>query len=781
MTPVSLKSHRSQPKPKLVPVRRMRLKLSGLLQGVGFRPFIFGLAEAHSLKGWVQNTREGIAIEIEGSEKSLGDFLNSLKENPPPHSKIDEIETCLLPSINYSTFIIKESDPSGTGNSQLIPDIATCPDCVGEIFDSSDPRYLYPFTNCTKCGPRYTVTESIPFDRACTSMKQFSMCSLCEWEYTDPENRRFHAQTNCCPECGPQLKIINSAGESLGDKHKALQMAVEFLIQGKVIAVKGIGGFHLMAQATTDAAVLLLRKRKHRDEKPFAVLYPSMDAIQNDCEVSSHEEELLKSFQGPIVLLKRKGDPVISKQVAPENPYLGVMLPSNPLHHVLSHFMDTPIVCTSGNLSEEKICTNEQEAIKTLGGIADFFLTHDRPILRHADDSITRVLLGHTQVLRRARGYSPTPIACNGGLKKGLALGGHNKNTIAWMEGNKVIVSPHFGDLEAASTRAAFTATVNSTLKTISSPVEFIAHDAHPDYVSTLHASTLKAPTIPIQHHVAHVFSCMEDNQLQPPFLALGWDGSGFGLDNTIWGGEFFHVTEKQIKRFGSFKTFKLPGGSQAVKEPRRSALGVLYEILGGESIHHPLIQRAFEPRELKNLSSLLKNNLNCPITSSCGRLFDAVASLSDLRQVVSYEGQSAMLLEFASGTPSSKKMYPIKILDGKYTPKNRFAPRVVIDWSGMMEELLEDCTSGVPPGVVSGKFHNTLAEAVVLVAKQAEEDNVLLTGGCFQNRVLTELAVEKLRESGFNPYWQRGFPPNDGGLSLGQLVAASRPDKGML
>ncbi len=781
MPPVSLNSLRSQPKQKLTSVRRMRLKLSGLLQGVGFRPYIFGLAETHSLKGWVQNTKEGIAIDIEGAEKSLGRFLSTLKENPPTHSKIDEIETCLLPPVNHSGFFIKESDSSGMGSSQLIPDIATCPDCVGEIFDPENSRYLYPFTNCTQCGPRYTITESIPYDRARTSMNRFSMCLSCKREYTDPKNRRFHAQTNCCPECGPHMKFLNSAGEALAHKHKALQMAVETLKRGKVIAVKGIGGFHLMVPATTDAAVLLLRKRKYRDEKPFAVLYPSMEAIQNDCEVSSQEKELLKSSQAPIVLLKRKANSIVSKYVAPENPYLGVMLPSNPLHHVLSHYLDAPIVCTSGNLSEEIICTQDQNAIKTLGGVADFFLTHDRPIIRHADDSITRVLLGQTQILRRARGYSPAPIACKGDLKKGLALGGHTKNTIAWMESNKVFVSPHFGDLEASSARAAFIATVNSTLETISSPMEFIAHDAHPEYASTLYADTLKVPTIPVQHHVAHVFSCMADNQLQPPFLALGWDGSGFGLDDTVWGGEFFHVTENQIKRLASFKSFPLPGGNQAIKEPRRSALGVLYELWGDESIHHPLIVRAFETIELKNLNSILKKAIHCPVSSSCGRLFDAVASLSGLRQIVSYEGQSAMLLEFASEAHPSKEMYPVKVDDFKATPMNRFAPRFTIDWSGMIEAIIKDCTNETSPGIISKKFHNTLAEAVVLVAKQAEEDNVLLTGGCFQNRVLTELAVEKLRESGFNPYWQRRLPPNDGGLSLGQLVAASRQDKGML
>lgn len=429
---------------------RLQIVLSGMLQGVGFRPFVFRTASALSLNGWVQNTLQAVMIEVEGQKELLEKFLSILAKEAPSNAYIQKIKTCYLEPAGYSQFEIEESDTEGPLESLLLPDIATCQECLGEIFDPAERRYLYPFTNCTQCGPRYTLIESLPYDRMRTGMKSFPMCALCKEEYQNPADRRFHAQPICCPECGPHLELWDEAGLTVSSRKGALQMTADALNQGHIVAVKGVGGFHLMTLATQNDTVLKLRKRKNRKDKPFALLYPSLDAARNHCDVSALEEGLLRSPQGPIVLLKRKQEELVSsvsREVAPGNPYLGVMLPSNPLHHLLMDRVGQPVVCTSGNLSEEVVCTDEREALKRLTGIADYFLVHNRPIIRHADDSIVRVLLGKSQILRRARGYAPSPITLNDGLPKSIAVGGHDKNTIAWSDGKNILITPHLGDL----------------------------------------------------------------------------------------------------------------------------------------------------------------------------------------------------------------------------------------------------------------------------------------------------------------------------------------------
>ncbi len=765
-------------------VMRLQIVLSGMLQGVGFRPFVFRTASALSLNGWVQNTLQSVRIEVEGQKELLENFLTVLAKEAPSNANIQGIETCYLEPAGYSQFEIEESDTEGLPESLMLPDMATCRECLAEIFDPAERRYLYPFTNCTQCGPRYTLIESLPYDRTRTGMKSFPMCALCKEEYRNPADRRFHAQPVCCPECGPHLELWDGAGLTVSSHQRALLMTVDALNEGHIIAIKGVGGFHLMTLATQNDTVIKLRERKNRKDKPFALLYPSLDAVRNHCDVSALEERLLRSPQGPIVLLRRKREELVSsvsQQVAPGNPYLGVMLPSNPLHHLLMDRVGQPVVCTSGNLSEEVVCTDEKEALKRLTGIADYFLVHNRPIIRHADDSIVQVLLGQSQMLRRARGYAPSPITLSDSLPKCIAVGGHIKNTLAWSNGKNILISPHLGDLGNDTTRSIFKTTMDSTIEYFQANPEFIACDTHPDYASSVYAQRAVQPMIPVQHHVAHAFSCMAENQLQPPFLAVVWDGSGYGMDGTLWGGEFFHVTEEKIGRFASFKSFRLPGGNQAIREPRRSALGALFELMGEESCDVLPILQAFQGSEIKVLKTLLTKNINCPTTSSCGRLFDAAAFLAGSNAINSYEGQAAMTLEFASEASNSKEIYPIEVAPSENSRTGKYAPDYIINWMPMIRALLNDCTQNFCRSTMSRKFHNTLAEAVVLIAEKLEEKQVLLTGGCFQNRILSETVTQRLRGKNFEPYWHRQVPPNDGGLALGQLVAACRPDKGMI
>ena len=751
---------------------RAKAVVRGGVQGVGFRPFIYRLARELNLTGWVSNSTNGVQLEVEGADDHVRQFLVRVEKEKPPLAIIQSFEFSILDPAGYGEFTIHASEETGVKTALILPDIAPCRDCLREIFEPDNRRHRYPFTNCTNCGPRFTIIEELPYDRPKTSMKKFAMCPECSREYHDPANRRFHAQPNACPVCGPQLEFWSTAGMTLARREYALLRAAEEIRSGKIVALKGVGGFQLMADARDDRLIEELRHRKHRSEKPFALMYPALKMVRRDCEVSELEERLLSSPEAPIVLLQRRqsaGVPnAIPSSVAPGNPSLGVMLPSTPLHHLLMRELGFPVIATSGNLSDEPICTDEREALERLAGIADFFLVHDRPILRPIDDSVARIICSREMILRRARGYAPLPIHLETPVPCILALGAHLKNTVALSVGNDIFVSQHIGDLETMQAHAAFHAVAGDLPRLYDAAPEIVACDLHPDYLSTKHAAHLAAqtgaPQHAVQHHWAHVLSCMAENQVEFPALGVAWDGTGFGTDGTIWGGEFLLARSDSFERVAHLRPFHLPGGEMAVKQPRRTAIGLLFEMLGRNAFEQrdlaPL--REFSATDLGVIRQMLERGLHAPVTSSAGRLFDAVAALIGLRQKVSFEGQAAMELEFAI-QPGVEGNYSFTIHEG------------MVDWQPAVVEILRDVRKREPRGVIAAKFHHTLVEIIVEVARQAGEPRVVLTGGCFQNRYLTEHAVRRLTEAGFRPYWHQRIPPNDGGIALGQVIDAAR------
>jgi hydrogenase maturation protein HypF len=755
-------------------IQRIHIAIRGAVQGVGFRPFVYRLASDLGLHGWVLNSAQGVFIEAEGEKHALEEFLLRLDKERPPLAFIQSLESSFLDPVGFAGFEIRASEAEGDKTALILPDIAVCSECLKEIFDPSDRRYRYPFTNCTHCGPRFSIIETLPYDRANTSMRLFGMCRDCRQEYEDPASRRFHAQPNACPACGPQLELWDDNGNAVGSRDEALLAAAESIRAGRIAAVKGLGGFHLIVNATDEAAVERLRERKHREEKPLALMYPSLARIRAECEVAELEARLLTSPEAPIVLLRRRAASVAAA-VAPRNPYLGVMLPYTPLHYLLMHELRMPVVATSGNLSDEPICTDERNALARLSGIADLFLIHNRPIVRHVDDSIARILLGRELVLRRARGYAPLPVRMAKPLTGILAVGAHLKNTIALTVGGNVFVSQHIGDLENEEASEAFRNVIRSFQTLYSTEPISVAADMHPDYLSTRYARSCGPPVTAVQHHYAHVAACMAENELEGPVLGVSWDGTGFGPDGTVWGGEVLLADELSFRRFATFRKFRLPGGERAIREPRRTALGLLYEMFGdalfdGRDLA-PL--RAFRKRELGPLRQMLARSINSPWTSSAGRLFDAVASLLALRQRVNFEGQAAMELEFASDPDESDEAYPFEIHPGSGAGDG--GTLRIVDWAPIILALLDDVSKNIPVGRISRRFHNTLSEIIVAVARCGEERRIVLTGGCFQNRYLTERTVHRLEREGFRPYWHQRVPPNDGGIALGQAVAVAK------
>ena len=749
--------------------QRAKVTVRGAVQGVGFRPHVFRLATELQLEGWVLNSSQGVFIEVEGASDSLRQFLVRLEREKPSRAVIQSLEYSFLDAVGYEGFEIGESDECGPKTTLILPDIATCADCLHDILDAGNRRYRYPFTNCTNCGPRFSVIEALPYDRPNTSMKEFVMCPECEHEYRDPRDRRFHAQPNACPRCGPQLELWNAVGTVLSRADDALCQTAELLRNGKICALKSIGGFQLIVNAQDEAAVARLRLRKRREEKPFAVMFPSVEAVREICVVSQLEERLLRSPESPIVLLRRLefgSSPTLCASIAPRNPNLGVMLPYTPLHHLLLRELAFPVVATSGNLSDEPICTSEEEALERLSGIADAFLVHNRPIVRHIDDSIVRVVRDRELVLRRARGYAPLPVNLRSPLPCVLAVGAHIKNSVALSVGSNVFTSQHIGDLETSQAWAAFRKVAADLPRIFEVSPEAVACDMHPDYLSTKYAAQLGTPVQNVQHHWAHALACMAENELEAPVLAVSWDGTGYGLDGTIWGGEFLRITPVGFERVAHLRQFHLPGGDAAIKQPRRSALGLLHEIWGsGRTDFSKLAPvRDFEEHEFVLIKQMLNKGVNAPITSSAGRLFDGVASLIGLRQHATFEGQAAMELEFAVD-PAIQDAYPFQI-EG--------SDLFIADWRPTIEAIVDEIAAGYRVGVIAAKFHNTLAEMIVAVARRIEQQHIVLTGGCFQNCELTERCVQRLVEAGFRPYWHQRVPPNDGGIALGQIVAVS-------
>lgn len=785
-------------------VKRLRLTIGGTVQGVGFRPFVYQAATRLNLAGWVINSAQGVVLEAEGEASTLQDLIHELRHHPPVHAIIDHIRIEGCPVQGESTFQIRESDNDISANPPsvlILPDLATCPDCQQDITDPQNRRYRYPFTNCTHCGPRFSILTTLPYDRPHTTMAAFTMCPACGAEYHDPGDRRFHAQPNACVHCGPQLDMWDTSGASLLNPQsqqgneiitEVLKRAVEAIQGGQILALKGLGGFHLIVDACNEAAVQRLRERKHRPDKPLALMYPSVERVREDCLVSDLDAQILTSAEAPIVLLSRNENPgtAIAPAVAPHQSRLGVMLPYTPLHHLLLRNLDSPVVATSGNRSGEPVVADEGQVVEKLGDIADLFLVHNRAIATPIDDSIVQVVQNQPCILRRARGYAPfpvqhsswaipsdfpTPAACV------LAVGGHFKSAIALANQHHIFLSHYLGDLDTVETVERFQGAIAHLQHLYQARPTAIACDAHPDYQSTRWAETLatqwNVPLIRVQHHYAHILSVMVEHGLSAPVLGIAWDGTGYGGDGTIWGGECLEITPTGFNRIAHLKPFPLPGGDAAAREPRRSALGVLMAGLGDPAFARtdlaPL--QAFSTAELHTLRSMLHQQVNCPQTSSMGRLFDAIASLLNLCQFNTFEGQAAMGLEGAIA-PGTHPPYPIDFLHATPAP-------IQIDWQPMILGILDDLGHSIPATVIAAKVHRTLVQMILHLAKDyyAPVDRlsmpcpVVLSGGCFQNQVLLAQAIVELRANGFIPYWSTMIPSNDGGLAAGQILAAWR------
>jgi hydrogenase maturation protein HypF len=749
------------------------ISVRGVVQGVGFRPFIYQMAIRHNLKGWVCNTSEAVRIEVEGEAKDIERFLRGLREQAPPMSHIEDITFTWGTLASYDKFEIRHSITE-EGKYQLVsPDIATCPDCLGEIFNPEDRRYHYPFTNCTNCGPRFTIIADIPYDRPKTTMHRFRMCPECQQEYDDPLDRRFHAQPNACPRCGPQLELIDANGKPVACTD-IIDKTSQLLIEGKIIAIKGLGGFLLACDATSQAAVNLLRQRKNRPAKPLAIMVSLLDEARQHCYVNNEEVELLTSPGSPIVLMKWKPESTISKAVAPGLKYLGVMLPYTPLHHILLRETGLPLIMTSGNLSEEPIAKDNDEAIRRLGGIADYFLMHNRDIYARYDDSVMIVERDIPQFVRRARGYAPYPIHLNYNSQRILGCGAEEKNTFCLTQDNFAFVSQHIGDMENLETMEHFLNTIELYKKLFRIEPEIIAHDMHPEYLATKYVKELAVrdniKLIPVQHHHAHIASCMADNGLEAPVIGVSFDGTGYGTDGNIWGGEFMVADFKEFTRVGHLEYLTLPGGGLAIQKPYRTTIGYLLSL--GIDLDRKLpLFKYIDDMELNVIRSQLERNINAPLTSSCGRLFDAVSALIGIRGVIEYEAQAAIDLEMLAYDEAHETGdYPFSIAEQDGVK--------IIKVHDLLSAIINDLYKNTSEARIAARFHNTVARMIVELCQEISArtaiTQVALSGGVFQNRLLLRKAIALLESVGLEVYTHRQVPCNDGGISLGQVVIAN-------
>ncbi|NLE09384.1 MAG: carbamoyltransferase HypF [Dehalococcoidales bacterium] len=750
------------------------ITVRGVVQGVGFRPFIYRLAEHHGLTGWVCNTSKNVLIEVEGNSTTIDSFIRDVSLCKPPRAVIEDMAVTRLPEKGYSSFEIRESVPE-PGEYQLIsPDIATCPDCVQDIFDASNRRYRYPFTNCTNCGPRFTIIEDIPYDRPLTTMKEFTMCEACRSEYDNPLDRRFHAQPNACPSCGPALTLTDPAGRVI-EKDNPCSKTAALLQNGSIVAIKGLGGFLLACDATSEQAVTTLRQRKHRPSKPFAVMVPSVEAARTFCEITKEEEALLVSPGAPIVLVKWNQH-TVCPGVAPNNLYLGIMLPYTPLHHLLMNDAGIPLVMTSGNLSEEPIAKDNDEALTRLAGIADFFLMHNRNIYSRYDDSVMVVQNKTPQMIRRARGFAPYPVKLTSRMPSVLACGAELKNSFTLTRDEYAFVSQHIGDMENLETLDHYETTVSLYRKLFRINPEIIACDLHPDYLSTKFAHQLAGqnPGVilkPVQHHHAHIAGCMADNGLTGSVIGVSFDGTGYGTDGNIWGSEFMVADLTSFTRLGHFEYLPLPGGDAATKKPYRIAIGYLYSLFGEADLDSFLtLMPKVNSEEVHIIREQIEKKINSPLTSSCGRLFDAVSALLGLRMEIDYEAQAAVDLEMLAGRArDTSGNYPFTL--GNLNGIN------IINLQEIFSGIIADLHEGIEKATIASKFHNTAVAIIFVLCKIIAENtgikDVVLSGGVFQNRLLLTNTVSRLRLAGFNVYTHRQVPANDGGISLGQAVIA--------
>lgn len=751
---------------------RRRARVEGIVQGVGFRPFVHSLATRLGLAGHVGNDVHGVFLEVEGTSEVVGHFVTALREQAPPLAVVENVTTRELVPQGGGPFEIVVSDAEGRRETLVSADSATCADCVREMLDPAGRRFGYPFVNCTNCGPRFTIVRDVPYDRPLTTMSAFAMCARCEAEYHDPADRRFHAQPVCCPECGPRLELLDPAGAALPGT--AMDGAVAALGRGEIVAVKGIGGYHLAVDATNQDAAATLRKRKHREDKPFAVMVSDMDQVRSLCVADDSEEALLTSRRRPIVLLDLLPGTAMAAAVAPGNRQLGVMLPYTPLHHLLLRESGTPLVLTSGNVSDEPIAYRDDDAVARLTGTADVFLRHDRPIHIRTDDSVVRSFRGREMPVRRSRGYVPEPVPLRWEFPRPvLACGAELKNTFCLARQHHAFVSHHIGDLENHETLRSFTGGIEHFRRLFEIDPAVVAHDLHPEYLSTKYALDLDdTELVGVQHHHAHIASCLADNGASGPAIGVAFDGLGYGTDGTLWGGEFLLADLVDFRRVAHLEPTAMPGGSTAIRQPWRMAVA---HLLSAYSQHLPesldLLRR--NERQWPAVAGLVERGLSAPATSSAGRLFDAVAALLGMRDTVSYEGQAAIELEQCTDLGEAGS-YPVTTTGG--------AGPLRIPAADLVRAVVEDLQLGVDPAVISGRFHNGVADMIAEVCTRLRESTgvstVALSGGVFQNMLLLHRTTERLRARDFGVLVHSRVPPNDGGISLGQAAVAGARDR---
>jgi hydrogenase maturation protein HypF len=738
------------------------------VQGVGFRPFVYRLATENRLKGFVFNVSSGVEIHVQGSLDNIDHFLRRLKTEAPPIAHIASLEITEDTPKGYAGFEIKQSEKD-EGYQLISPDIATCPECLKELFDPSDRRYRYPFINCTNCGPRFTIIKDIPYDRPLTTMSAFTMCSKCQAEYENPLDRRFHAQPNACPVCGPKVWLTDHRGK-LVPCADVIRHASSLLSEGKIVALKGLGGFLLACDATNPAAVSALRERKARRDKPFAVMVKDLDHLAKLCFFDSSEASLLTSPRAPIVLLRRKPGSGIAPEVAPKNNYLGVMLPYTPIHHLLMSDAGKRLVMTSGNLSEEPIAGDNEEAMQRLSNLTDYFLFHDRDIHSRYDDSVIFANGGQAQPIRRARSLAPYPIKLPMKSIPVLATGAQEKSTFCLARDHYGFLSQHIGDLDNIETIQHFEETIDLYKRLFRVEPAAIAHDMHPDYLSTGYALRHKdqLPLIAVQHHHAHVASCMADNEIMGEVIGIAFDGSGFGPDGTVWGGEFLVADYAQYKRFGHFEQLPMPGGELAIRKPYRLAIAYLKSLLG--SLPALPFMKGLSSSEVNMVLQQLERKINAPLTSSCGRLFDVVSALLGVCQTITFEGQAAIELEMRSASSGSDDVFPyyVERIDGVWQ----------VHLKPMFERIVKHLIEGASVAGIAETFHTTIASiaasVVSLISQETGIGDVVLSGGCFQNRLLLTKTIASLTKTGVRVFIHKKIPCNDGGISLGQAAIAA-------
>jgi len=747
---------------------RRRFLISGIVQGVGFRPFVFRRAGELGLSGWVRNIPAGVEMEAQGTAEALDAFQHALAHDLPPLAVVTSSSAEDIPPVEECGFVILPS-ADGEKNIQVAPDSALCGDCLAELFDPADRRYRYPFITCTNCGPRYSIITGIPYDRPRTTMAAFPLCPACKGEYDDPADRRFHAQPIACPTCGPRLRLLDADAQPVAERDDALVRAVELLHAGQILAVKGIGGYHLAVDACNPEAVRRLRERKKRDEKPFAVMAADLATARRLVVLGPMEERLLTGPESPIVIAAKAPDCPVDRLVAPANGWLGLMLPYAPLHHLLMRDHFQALVMTSGNISDEPVAFEDRDALGRLNAIADYFLVHDRPIHIRSDDSVMRVFQGKPLFYRRARGYAPRAVRLPFGTQPLLAVGAELKGAVCLVQGEQAFLSQHIGDLQNSSTCDAFRHTIRHLAGILEITPRSVACDLHPDYLSSVHAAETGLPLTRVQHHHAHLAACMAENGLDGQVIGIIFDGTGLGQDGTVWGGEFLVGGYDGFERAGNFLPVPLAGGDAAVREPWRMALAWLHRSLGNGAfdLDHPAARR-LDDAQKGIFAAMLERGINAPLTSSCGRLFDAAAAVLDVRQAVSYDGQAAIELEaLAEGA---------EVL-GTYSCGITGDERLIVDFAPLFADLLADRAAGADTAAMAYRFHATVARAAVdvctRIAGKSGLDRVVLSGGVFQNRLLTEMIYTGLFDRGLQVFTHRLVPPNDGGIALGQAAIA--------